>query len=471
MLIRLIITGLCFIILKGTVNAQFSESFVPFEIGNTYYYKTDYYGTGGQYTRYNTYRITNDAYINGKRYFYHPLYSENCVRYDSINQNYLIYYPGHACGQYVDERIIDSMRVNLYDSLYFCYSGTPKICDFSQTESLFGYNLFSVGFSSSSSVQSGGWIKYTKGIGITSYGGFGGHNGSLSTLLACKINGRVYGDTLSFTPYDTSTASFFGVHQHDRYIFESSSASKKIFISTYELSTQSQQKWYLWSNYSNAWVRFDTISGCIVRTSNPVCGRPDYFTKVDSLRAGLNDTVNYCTGLPFKVCTAYTDTTLFSVFTKKKTFTKMVNGIGLRETYAKKFSLIQFDVLDSSYNIETYSLKGAVISGVVYGDTASVFYIAPPVPVEYTYSLQQNYPNPFNPSTKIKFELKDPGNVILKLFDLNGRLITVLLNEIKNEGSHTFNLNSVEFNLPSGIYFYTLNAGEFNETRKMVLIK
>ncbi|MBS1516372.1 MAG: T9SS type A sorting domain-containing protein [Bacteroidetes bacterium] len=87
------------------------------------------------------------------------------------------------------------------------------------------------------------------------------------------------------------------------------------------------------------------------------------------------------------------------------------------------------------------------------------------------YELIQNYPNPFNPSTVIRYQLSVAGNVSLKVFDLLGKEVASLVNEKQIAGSYAVDFNSAEFNLPSGIYFYTLSAGEFKETRKMVLIK
>lgn len=87
------------------------------------------------------------------------------------------------------------------------------------------------------------------------------------------------------------------------------------------------------------------------------------------------------------------------------------------------------------------------------------------------YSLHQNYPNPFNPSTRINYELRNSNYVTLKVFDLLGKEVATLVNEKQSAGSYAVDFNSSEFNLPSGIYFYTLNAGDFKETRKMILIK
>ncbi|MBX7046213.1 MAG: T9SS type A sorting domain-containing protein [Ignavibacteria bacterium] len=87
------------------------------------------------------------------------------------------------------------------------------------------------------------------------------------------------------------------------------------------------------------------------------------------------------------------------------------------------------------------------------------------------FSLSQNYPNPFNPSTRINYELKITNYVTLKVFDLLGKEVAQLVNEKQNAGSYVMDFNSAEYNLPSGVYFYTLSAGGFKETKKMVLIK
>ena len=86
------------------------------------------------------------------------------------------------------------------------------------------------------------------------------------------------------------------------------------------------------------------------------------------------------------------------------------------------------------------------------------------------YNLFQNYPNPFNPNTKIRFELPNASNVTLKVYNVRGQLVEVLVNNEKV----TAGLKEVEFNatnLSSGIYFYTIQVGDFKATKKMMLIK
>jgi len=89
------------------------------------------------------------------------------------------------------------------------------------------------------------------------------------------------------------------------------------------------------------------------------------------------------------------------------------------------------------------------------------------VPTKYT--LNQNYPNPFNPSTTIKYEIPELSFVTLKVYDVLGDEITTLINEEKPIGNYEIEFNASK--LPSGVYFYKLEAGVFISTKKMILIK
>ena len=90
------------------------------------------------------------------------------------------------------------------------------------------------------------------------------------------------------------------------------------------------------------------------------------------------------------------------------------------------------------------------------------------------YALFQNYPNPFNPSTTIKYSIPDVGtqhavSVQLKVYDLLGSEVTTLVNEEKSPGNYKVKFDGS--NLSSGVYFYSLQAGSFSQTKKLVLIK
>jgi hypothetical protein len=86
-----------------------------------------------------------------------------------------------------------------------------------------------------------------------------------------------------------------------------------------------------------------------------------------------------------------------------------------------------------------------------------------------TFSLEQNYPNPFNPSTVIGYRLPVNSDVTLKVFDLLGREVATLVDEFKPAGKYEVEFNSKD--LSSGIYFYTIQAGSFTKTEKMILLK
>jgi hypothetical protein len=85
------------------------------------------------------------------------------------------------------------------------------------------------------------------------------------------------------------------------------------------------------------------------------------------------------------------------------------------------------------------------------------------------FSLSQNYPNPFNPTTNISFSIPTSGDVRLAVFDAMGRQVALLANGKFEAGTYNIDFNASS--LASGIYFYTLSAGEFTQTKKMMLIK
>ena len=83
--------------------------------------------------------------------------------------------------------------------------------------------------------------------------------------------------------------------------------------------------------------------------------------------------------------------------------------------------------------------------------------------------LYQNYPNPFNPVTNLEFGISDLGFVSLKVYDALGQEVRTLANEIRSPGNYNVEFDGSD--LPSGIYFYKLEAGDFVETKRMILLK
>ena len=87
------------------------------------------------------------------------------------------------------------------------------------------------------------------------------------------------------------------------------------------------------------------------------------------------------------------------------------------------------------------------------------------------YSLSQNYPNPFNPETVIKYSLQKSSFVTLKIYDVLGREVVTLVNEIKKPGEYLIPFSINQYPLASGVYFYKLQTEEFSDVKRMIIIK
>ena len=93
--------------------------------------------------------------------------------------------------------------------------------------------------------------------------------------------------------------------------------------------------------------------------------------------------------------------------------------------------------------------------------------ISPQIPAEY--QLYQSYPNPYNPSVTIQYDVPKEEYVRIVVFNTLGQQVATLINERRMPGRYSVTWNAQ--NVPSGAYWYRMTAGEFNETRKMVLLK
>ena len=85
------------------------------------------------------------------------------------------------------------------------------------------------------------------------------------------------------------------------------------------------------------------------------------------------------------------------------------------------------------------------------------------------FALEQNYPNPFNPSTRIKFQVPSSGFMSLRMYDVLGREVATLVNEELKAGSHEATFDAT--GLASGVYYYQLRAGEFTQTKRLLLLR
>jgi len=99
---------------------------------------------------------------------------------------------------------------------------------------------------------------------------------------------------------------------------------------------------------------------------------------------------------------------------------------------------------------------------------------APGADIPEVFALHQNYPNPFNPLTSLRYDLPEDGLVNITIFDMVGRVVRTLVNSSQTAGFKSVQWNATNNRnepVSAGLYLYTIQAGEFRQTRKMVLLK
>ncbi len=150
----------------------------------------------------------------------------------------------------------------------------------------------------------------------------------------------------------------------------------------------------------------------------------------------------------------------------------------------KQLFLINFDqpmgIMKDASNPDNIQFWYVVLTQEAAADETeaqTILAAEPALPQEF--ALSQNYPNPFNPSTTIKFQLPDknglqPIRTVLKIYDILGRLVRTVVDEEMSPGFYTKQwdgLNDRGVRISTGVYFYTLTAGEFRDSKKMLMIK
>ncbi len=175
------------------------------------------------------------------------------------------------------------------------------------------------------------------------------------------------------------------------------------------------------------------------------------------------DTINHS---PLVVMYAAGMDTLFGVSRRTWEFgVGMVPGVpdaGAGYTITDTIGLTDYGDYNSALRV-----IGAIVGSRTYGTVTEVFNSGGVSPVQVL--LDQNYPNPFNPSTTIKYELPKSSVVRLSVYDILGREVSVLVNERNNAGSYEVKFDGS--NLASGVYFCRLQAGDFTQTKRLLLLR
>jgi hypothetical protein len=196
-----------------------------------------------------------------------------------------------------------------------------------------------------------------------------------------------------------------------------------------------------------------------------------YECLTDSLLARKNDTVRICQNWPGVI----TDTAhvMFAGTDRRR--------LRLREFFIGEFyhdlaeglGLYYKRTCEGSGTRDT--LNGCIINGIQYGillGTIGIKPVSTEIPADF--KLYQNYPNPFNPTTKLRFGVpssvrRGAGVVLLVIYDILCREVRTLINKVLQPGTYEVTFDGE--NLPSGVYYYSLIAGSYKETKKMVLLR
>jgi hypothetical protein len=161
----------------------------------------------------------------------------------------------------------------------------------------------------------------------------------------------------------------------------------------------------------------------------------------------------------------------------------------VQDSFADLMIEVSLDPLDINYEYDPitntltfsapdYSGEGTLTVTVTDSDGGSlefsivivvILQVSNEVEKPMEFALQQNYPNPFNPATSINFTLPTSSLVNLQVYNLQGQEVATLINENLSSGAHTVSFDASQ--LSSGVYIYRIQAGEFMQTKKMMLIK
>lgn len=161
------------------------------------------------------------------------------------------------------------------------------------------------------------------------------------------------------------------------------------------------------------------------------------------------------------------------------------DAVFTNQNYPSHVGLLAFPSVNYPYTIfltvnysslYPYNSARALLQNCIFhliGSPIGIIKISSSIPEQF--GLYQNYPNPFNPETLIRYRLPAAGrltvncNVSLKIFDVLGKEIAVLVNENQKPGTYEAEWNALNF--PSGVYYYKLTTGEYSEVKKMILLK
>ncbi|MDP1675714.1 MAG: T9SS type A sorting domain-containing protein [Bacteroidota bacterium] len=295
-------------------------------------------------------------------------------------------------------------------------------------------------------------------------------------LVYAKINGVEFGIDPQKQQRD-SLLQFYPIHIGDTWIYKIDTTDLHVIETIQKDTTMNNGKRYFLRikekknlvlgellNLGFFYERIDTNTLQAFNFSN------NYEVRTDSLLSNKGDTSSFKT--------IYADNGIDNIFGKDRAFRtikfpfppfetvlKYLHGIGITQrTENAYYDEYPFSLSSSS----KYNLLFAKINGVEFGlNPLSVEDEHNSIPT--IFSLSQNYPNPFNPATVITYQTPVTNFVTLKVYDILGREVETLVNDIQEAGYYSATFNALK--LSSGIYIYQLRSKNFVETKKMMLLR
>lgn len=480
----------------ATRNADsLAKKYFPLKIGNSWTYKS--FSILGD-TSHIRCTVLSDTIINNFLFYRLsrelPYFEGKLITLDTNTGNLYSYSDGKECSSYRRGTLLDSLGSNKGDKILSCSDNRlyGRCIDTGKTM-LFSAIRNTKFFLSPASSGFGLFNRFADGIGITFASKIAGSGISAAFLTGCVLNNVVYGDT-------STTTHIFGTVQYSDNNQPASNGYVKamqlnrttgdvIVLDSvqiqpggfYYFRTLPHDSYYIVA-YPNSEEECDyvpTYYPSTINWQNAVkvnTGNNPEHVKISIFRkSSVNGSFSISGRVSSQVNQLFNPLKDVNVYLKQgnifRTFniTKNLGQYKLNELTSGNYEIVvnrlgyvnlqqSFTVNNSNLENINFFLEPTFIKNVSTADN-----------VPEKYNLSQNYPNPFNPVTNIKFDLLKGSFVTLKVYDITGKESATLVNEFKAKGSYLVDFNAS--NLSSGIYFYKLKTNDFNETKRMIVVK
>jgi len=407
-----------------------AQNWFPLEVGNQWQYIESYshtsVGSPPSYSYFINYvSITSDTIVNNRKYFNGvygsgPTGSGNWARYDSTAQQIFIICDS-AETLHMDFTLPDTAYLGLLSTPYYCWSSS-EIWIYSDVDTFANLPVNTKSFQ----WFEYGWpdysysISYVDGLGIfnnwESWYSMGGHFSSdVRRLIQCNLSGQNisenYSPEINFQPVTTLSDSVLNL------IFQAKHRYNHIFL---EGSQNTSLNFIDQVLFHSFYLKQDTVFNSILY-ADWILGTENYSLQIPLEMSLLEDG--------------------FKLYYKIEAVDK---GLVPHRSFSP----------ESGYYIAELDTTTDINDGI-----QNVF----------DFTLYQNYPNPFNPKTSIQYAIGSRQFVTIKVFDVLGNEVAVLVNEEQQAGSYEINFDAGK--IASGAYYYQLKTGDFVETKKMILLR